>query len=722
MPHTSPTQVKYAGRDFDTLVNDLEFRLKSRFGSDYSDFSTSSMGVLLIDVMSYAMTQLAWYQDRRATEGFLQTARKRSSVSRLTRPLGYQMRPATSATVALQVTPEEAQAFEWKVYAGFSFSGPEGLVFEALEDVTWAAGSTATQDVLVREGSTKIATSTSNGSENIEVRLPGLSTSDKYLIDGTVRVFVDGAQWSEVDFLDFEETDQFEVHYHEEPPIVRFGNGIAGNIPPSGAEIRIQYAVNSGKRGNVASNSITSTTGPLIQRFTEVAITVTNADGATGGTDPESIDEAKIKAPKYFATRGVAVTQQDYESLSLAFSDAQYGAVSSAFAFVARSIQADLIGDGLLGVIEQAVLDFAGDLDTRAATITASASAIDANVATISAESDSVVTQANAVIADGNSILDNVVIVEKTNAIDRVEAILAEQNGDTDGYAYDSTDLVGLLENIVSEGTSAYVTQAQAARASLLNEWIPDIQLAKDTLLPGFQSSIESAASAIRSATEDSVVQASLIIADAATIVNSNTSIGTESASIASEAASLSAEVTSRQAAIQAAADELSDHYEGILSADCKANLITVPILTVDGDGFYASPSAGLIARLQTYLQDRADVAHTVRVVDGSSALVSVSPTIEISILEEYVFAEVSSDIDTEIRNLLKSRRFGVSLYLSTIYDVIEALDGVDTFDVSLAVDEVGLPTGVGVDSRGNVIVSDEFVITLGTITIDQKP
>ena len=145
----------------------------------------------------------------------------------------------------------------------------------------------------------------------------------------------------------------------------------------------------------------------------------------------------------------------------------------------------------------------------------------------------------------------------------------------------------------------------------------------------------------------------------------------------------------------------------------------------MNGDGFYAEPNLGLISRVESYLQERSDVAHTVRVVSGGSSVVGATIDIELAILEAAVFSEVASDIDTELRSILKGRRFGTSLYLSTVYETIEAIQGIDTFDVQLSSASLfgsSLPAWIGLDSRGNIIVNEEYVISLGNIEITEKP
>lgn len=720
MTSSDPTRVKYSGRDFDTLFDDLSFRLRDRYGDDYSDFATSSMGVILMDIMAYALDQLSWYQDRRATEAFLDTAIKRSSVSRLTRPLGYQMRPATSSTTYVTVTPDEALPFEWKVYRGFKFSGPEGLVFESLEDVYWSADSTAPKDVLVREGQTKTTTVTSDGSENIEVRLAGASQEGAYVVSGSVVVVVDGSYWTEVDFLEFESANTFEVHYHEEPPVVRFGNGIAGNVPADGAEIRVSYVVNHGARGNVASNTIDDVVQPLVIRFTDIPIMVTNASGSTGGADPESLEEAKAKAPKFFATRGVAVTAQDYESLSVAFTDPQYGAVASANAFVAREMSSDVIGDGFIAHIEETV-------DGYQSTIAAGMGGISSAFTEI--DSDAASSQEQLVLVDGGLTvidvqvaagLDAVTLVETDDLLGRIQSNAQKMLGThASSFDYDITDLITLLGNIVTEATSSYKIAAGAAKTSLESEWSPAIS-SQEASASTYQSTVQGAAGTLRTSIQAISVQSGLVSDSADAVDGFIAGIRSSVTSGESDVSTVSVEVALHSSEISDDLASLREHYGSFLSSDCKANLITVPILTYDSDEFYAAPNNGLKARLEDYLQARCDVAHSVRVVDGSTALVAADVTIQVKILESAIFSEVSSDIEAEVRVLLKKRRFGDDLFLSEVYEIIDAVDGVDYFDVSIETSD-GDGGDNDVDSRGNLVVDDKHVITMGTISVTEK-
>jgi predicted phage baseplate assembly protein len=97
-------------------------------------------------------------------------------------------------------------------------------------------------------------------------------------------------------------------------PTVRESDGrlrAYGAVPPKGASVRIRdYAVGGGRRGNVGARTLVAlrSTIPFVSA-------VENRRPATGGVDPEDIEEAKVRGPLALWTRTRAVTAQDFEYL-----------------------------------------------------------------------------------------------------------------------------------------------------------------------------------------------------------------------------------------------------------------------------------------------------------------------------------------------------------------------------------------------------------------------
>jgi hypothetical protein len=89
---------------------------------------------------------------------------------------------------------------------------------------------------------------------------------------------------------------------------IRFGDGTNGRRPITGAAFHARYRIGNGTLGNVGAGVIAClvTTGDAITA-------VTNPLPGTGGTDPESIEQVRRRAPAaYRAQQERAVTPEDY--------------------------------------------------------------------------------------------------------------------------------------------------------------------------------------------------------------------------------------------------------------------------------------------------------------------------------------------------------------------------------------------------------------------------
>jgi predicted phage baseplate assembly protein len=137
------------------------------------------------------------------------------------------------------------------------------------------------------------------------------------LRDG-VTVFV---PWTRVD--DLAHSDRFDRHFVLESstgevsfgPCIRQADGAMfqyGRVPEAGRAIRFnQYRYGGGIAGNVPAGRIEvlKSTVPYIDR-------VTNLTRADGGRDPETLEEAQMRARREIRAQQRAVTSEDYEGLA----------------------------------------------------------------------------------------------------------------------------------------------------------------------------------------------------------------------------------------------------------------------------------------------------------------------------------------------------------------------------------------------------------------------
>lgn len=95
--------------------------------------------------------------------------------------------------------------------------------------------------------------------------------------------------------------------------VVTFGDGVNGMVPVAGSRIVADhYRVGGGAVGNVVPGTIVTLKTALPQ-----VKTVSNLRAASGGSNAETIEEAKLRAPAHLRSRDRAVTAEDFADLAM---------------------------------------------------------------------------------------------------------------------------------------------------------------------------------------------------------------------------------------------------------------------------------------------------------------------------------------------------------------------------------------------------------------------
>jgi predicted phage baseplate assembly protein len=85
-----------------------------------------------------------------------------------------------------------------------------------------------------------------------------------------------------------------------------------GKIPPKGSQIRFSaYRCGGGVHGNIGERTLT-----VLKSSIPYVAWVTNFSPVLGGTDSESLENAKLRAPQLLQARTRAVTAEDFELLA----------------------------------------------------------------------------------------------------------------------------------------------------------------------------------------------------------------------------------------------------------------------------------------------------------------------------------------------------------------------------------------------------------------------
>ena len=181
------------------------------------------------------------------------------------------------------------------------------------------------------------------------------TTSGKPILAGTMELAVDQGEgfevWTEVP--DFFGSGRDDKHYvlNRSTGDVRFGNGTQGAIPVANANnpqnVRAnRYRTGGGLRGNVDAAALTS----LMSGLDGIAADqISNLLPSGGGSDEESLADAKIRAVGSLRSRDRAVTPEDFEVLAV-----QSGNIARARALPLR--HPDFPGIDVPGVVSVVVV------------------------------------------------------------------------------------------------------------------------------------------------------------------------------------------------------------------------------------------------------------------------------------------------------------------------------------------------------------------------------
>lgn len=344
---------QFIGKDFDTWVADILSGLEEEFGTEaLTNLESSGFGIMWIEILANALASMSWQLDREADETTLETAIIRENVVNISRHLGYKpygaVPPFTTLTLTLDA-PSPATAI---IPSGSTLTSDTGLIYSTIEEVTFLLGETGPKTVVAREGEAFEEVFTADNEKNQKYRLESVPDG-KSIAEATVTARIGGVLWDQQKFLTFDQTNIYEVELGREPPLVRFGDGIAGNIPPDGAEVRIGYFATSGTAGVVLANTITAFDNQVFAGITPLNITITHP-ASSAGSNRQPLSEIKIFAPLVFQTGERGVTKLDIDSLINTFVDPTFGAVAIGRATVPRSAASDAVIQTFIGNVRSA--------------------------------------------------------------------------------------------------------------------------------------------------------------------------------------------------------------------------------------------------------------------------------------------------------------------------------------------------------------------------------
>lgn len=314
--------------DFDSIKTNLKNFLKSQSRFQDYDFEGSGMNVLL-DILALNTHYNAYYLNMIGNEMFLDTSKIRQSTVSHAKLINYVPESSHGSETKLNITvtpsiseDQVTSALTLDRYTRFIGSAIDGINYPfvalnsdtAMKDgnsfmfsnVAIKQGEVVTRQYLMDPSNTKrrFDIPSANVDTNTIVITAQESASNTQTISyNLAQDLTELTPNSAVYFIEENEKGEYSVY---------FGDNVIGRRPKDGNIINVTYIDTLGSIGNkISSFSIAEDIGGLYND--NVRITSTSA--TYSGSEKETIEQVKYRAPYFYSAQNRAITIYDYETL-----------------------------------------------------------------------------------------------------------------------------------------------------------------------------------------------------------------------------------------------------------------------------------------------------------------------------------------------------------------------------------------------------------------------
>jgi len=304
--------------NFDQIKANLKQYLSNQNTFKDYDFEGSGMAVLL-DLLAYNTHYLSYNANIAANEMFIDTADLRPSIVSLAKALGYTPNSVRAPIADINVVVNGATGATLTMNAGTQFTTTVdnvnyNFVTIGSNTISPIDGVYTFSNLKVYEGTYVSYNYTANttdvdqkfliNSENADTTTLTVQVQES-ATDTTTNTYTRATSITELDsdskvyFLQESDNGKFEVY---------FGDGVVGKAIANGNIVILKYVVTNKTAANGATSFALSGN---IGGNTNVTITVNS--NAANGSEAETKDSIKFKAPKSYAAQDRAVTVNDYK-------------------------------------------------------------------------------------------------------------------------------------------------------------------------------------------------------------------------------------------------------------------------------------------------------------------------------------------------------------------------------------------------------------------------
>jgi hypothetical protein len=356
LPPAELRKIDFSALEFATARRAIIEYIKTYYPNDFNDFVSNNGVIMLVELLSYVTGVQSLRGDMLANQGFLPTATSLDAVINHLALINQKIRRATPAVVDMQCSVVSGVGSDIRIPARLQFTiqGQDGPITYEI----FRAPNDLTSDIVIPsgkrgviaygiEGKTETTTISSDGTANQKI----IINSNENVIENPININVvlgeSTEEWSQVDSIELAGPNDkaYEVRFFDFRVEFIFGDNNAGAIPDAGADIIITYRLGGGSKGRIGAGviDVTRSISPQFPFTAAVQVNFTNITPSSGGVDAETIQDAKKRAPREYATHLSAVTADDYAQLLSGYNSPIFGSVAKSVAAIRTSRNANLV-------------------------------------------------------------------------------------------------------------------------------------------------------------------------------------------------------------------------------------------------------------------------------------------------------------------------------------------------------------------------------------------
>lgn len=358
LPSSSLRRLDFSGLDYTTSRRVIIEYIKTYYPDDFNDFVASNGLMMIVEIIAATTGKLSLRSDLLANESTLPTCQTEEATINHLALINQRIKRQTPAVVDIEISVDKPVFTDIQIDAGTSFTvsgvGSSQVTYEiyrAPGDWTGKLIIPAGKRGIIAYGlegkfaAPVIITSSGGPNQRYTIQDPNILELPLFV---SVAFGGTSEEWKVLSepIERYGATDKVvEVNFVEDTAVFRFGDDVTGQAPLSGSQISFSYRTGGGIRGRIGVGQIDAVrqVTPLPPANAVVSIRFRNISPSAGGTDRESLAQAKQRAPRDFALQRSIVTADDYAQAASRFSHPVFGSIVKSLATVRTALNANSV-------------------------------------------------------------------------------------------------------------------------------------------------------------------------------------------------------------------------------------------------------------------------------------------------------------------------------------------------------------------------------------------